>query len=378
MLLDAIVDERNDLFNGDDLMKTLQEIADKGTSDATTAAADTSPQIGKMEKNKLNAKEQRGRRFEREAVHARANSVKRALHNVAEHSKLLDSQQKRFSVVENSYVVTSTADTSPWSSTISTPAAATSTTTFPPIKIVSPSVSTTHLTCLSPLPDLRRDSMDDYFFNSLNLPVPKQFADSRRSSGVPYSIREQNELLMDEMFPLCGNKDLRKKSTDAGLATITTTMNTLNINDGSANVALDHHQEKTSSSSNTRLEIRYSSEQRPTTTTTILRTNHQLMGDASNSDEEAAAVAAEAQDEFELMPAEVYERNLLRKQSTAALQMAPVLRKTTNNTLQVPSIEIPILEIERPPPVAQKNVYISENITLIDTDLPVSITFIRL
>lgn len=58
---------------------------------------------------------------------------------------------------------------------------------IPPINVISPSHSSTGLTCISPLPDLRRDSLDEYFFNSLNIPVPKQFADgsSRRSSGVP-------------------------------------------------------------------------------------------------------------------------------------------------------------------------------------------------
>lgn len=36
--------------------------------------------------------------------------------------------------------------------------------------------------------------MDEYFFSSLNLPVPKQFADaaSRRSSGVPEPIKEED------------------------------------------------------------------------------------------------------------------------------------------------------------------------------------------
>lgn len=66
----------------------------------------------------------------------------------------------------------------------------------PPINIVSPAVSMTRLHCISPLPDQRRDSTpEDYFFSSLNLPVPKQFADngSRRSSGVPESIQEIEE-----------------------------------------------------------------------------------------------------------------------------------------------------------------------------------------
>lgn len=58
---------------------------------------------------------------------------------------------------------------------------------------MSPTVSINRLSCLSPLPDQRRDSSgEDFFFN---LPVPKQFADngSRRSSGVPERILEQEE-----------------------------------------------------------------------------------------------------------------------------------------------------------------------------------------
>lgn len=77
-------------------------------------------------------------------------------------------------------------------------------TTTPPPSIIEPSSTTSNQTQsnadettivsnLSPLPDQRRSSMDEYFFNSVNLPVPKQFADaaSRRSSGVPEPIQEE-------------------------------------------------------------------------------------------------------------------------------------------------------------------------------------------
>lgn len=326
MLLEAINDEKNEALSGDELMKTLHEIAQKGTEQQKQ-----SPLIGKSVKDQLNAKEQRSNRSmmfsEREALHARANSLKRAMHNVAEHSKLIDSQQKRFSVVESSYVVTSTSSesSSPWAS---------ATPIVPPINIVSPSVSTTHLTCLSPLPDLRRDSMDDYFFNSLNLPVPMQFADgsSRRSSGVPYSIKETNEL-MDEIFPLC-SKESRRKSSDATIAKANA--NYINVVD----------QQKHNESSKCRLDY-IASEQR------------------------------DEQDEFDLMPVEVYERKLLRNQTSAAgvagSNSTTTTRPETNNMLQVPCIDLPILEIERPP--STENVYVSESITLIDTDPPVSVKF---
>lgn len=60
------------------------------------------------------------------------------------------------------------------------------------------------LSCLSPLPDQRRDSSgEDFFFN---LPVPKQFADngSRRSSGVqPERIPEleENSVSLEKELP---------------------------------------------------------------------------------------------------------------------------------------------------------------------------------
>lgn len=329
MLLEAINDEKNEALSGDELMKTLHEIAQKGTEQQKQ-----SPLIGKSVKDQLNANEQRSNRSmmfsEREALHARANSLKRAMHNVAEHSMLIDSQQKRFSVVENSYVVTSTSSesSSPWAS---------ATPVVPPINIVLPSVSTTHLTCLSPLPDLRRDSMDDYFFNSLNLPVPMQFADgsSRRSSGVPYSIKETNEL-MDEIFPLC-SKESRRKSSDAA-TTAKANSNYINVD-----------QQKLNESSKCRIDY-IASEQR------------------------------DEQDEFDLMPVEVYERKLLRNQTStggvACSNSLTTTRPETNNMLQVPCIDIPILEIERPP--STENVYVSESITLIDTDPPVNIKFVRI
>ena len=64
---------------------------------------------------------------------------------------------------------------------------------------VSPTVSMNRLSCLSPLPDQRRDSSgEDFFFN---LPVPKQFADSRRSSGVPERIPEMEETSVSLELP---------------------------------------------------------------------------------------------------------------------------------------------------------------------------------
>lgn len=51
-----------------------------------------------------------------------------------------------------------------------------------------PSPSVTRLTAISPLPDLRRDSTCEDSESVLNLPVPSEFADSRRSSAVQQPV----------------------------------------------------------------------------------------------------------------------------------------------------------------------------------------------
>lgn len=297
MLLDTINDERNESLEGDDLMNTINEIAHK--------SIDENPgdykSIDKIDKDKINIEEQRSRKTirssEKEALQCRASSLKRVMHNVMQHSKLLDSQQKRFSVqVDNLCIITSSADTSPW------------TTPIPPISIISPSVSTTQLTCISPLPDLRRDSMDEYFFNSLNIPVPTQFADgsSRRGSGVPESIKERDE-------PAEVSSSRTKITTELSESNI--------ICDSKFN--------------------------------------------ASRLDYLIGSETEQREDDFSIVPVEVYERNLLRNQS---INSSATKKNESNNTLQVPVISIPVLEIQRPPSI--ENVYVSENITIIDTDPP--------
>lgn len=308
MLLESLRDEHNGAFEGDELVRILNEITAKSIEADQSIELNSS--IGKTEKDKLNTKEQRSMRFsEKEALQCRANSLKRAMHNVMEHSKLIDAQQKRFSVQADNLCVftSSSSEVSPWSSPV------------PPINILSPSVSTTHLTCISPLPDLRRDSMDDYFFNSLNIPVPKQFADggSRRSSGVPQSIKEKEETMV-EMFPLC--KDNNKKSD-------TKATNNINVDNDSKN--------------------------------NMCRLDYLTYTENEQREENEFGC---------LMPAEVYERNLLRNQQNNLNSVASK-KPESNNTLQVPIVVIPVLEIERPP--STENVYVSDSITIIDTDPPV-------
>lgn len=153
----------------------------------------------KTEKDKYNTKERRNSRYyvrnaDKEAIQTRANSLKQAINTVMEHSGLYDHKPRHGSRKHSL-------------AALNIPANLTTTNeqsqTTPPPSIIEPSSSCTnhnHLTAdetivsdLSPLPDQRRSSMDDYFFNAVSLPVPKQFADaaSRRSSGVPEPIKEE-------------------------------------------------------------------------------------------------------------------------------------------------------------------------------------------
>lgn len=148
--------------------------------------------IEKTEKDHLNTKERRNSRSlrsnEKETLQCRANSVKRAIYNVVEHSEpgRPKRYQRKLSITPFEALkipTTTSSDSTPCSSPIP----------IPPINIISPTMETSRLTCISPLPDTRRDSVDENFFNSINIPVPRQFADSRRSSGVPEVIQELEE-----------------------------------------------------------------------------------------------------------------------------------------------------------------------------------------
>lgn len=366
--METLKEEDHGALAGDDLMKTLNEIAQKSATERPLMDSDAifhSP-IEKYEKDKLNTKERRSSRLlqfsEKEALQCRANSLKRAMNNIADYSKQL--RDKRYSMqCDNVCVFTSSSsDTSPWSSPV------------PPINIISPSVSTTQLTCLSPLPDLRFDSVDEYFFNSLNLPVPKQFADSRRSSGVP--------------------EEERRNSVSSATTTTSTTTAIKVDGDCSEIFRLCKHQDSKKSPDNLKTN-------KPTTTTTTGenlddKQNKCRMGYLAYSETE------QRDDGFGFMPFEIYERNLLRNQSTAPINNSPssntiptTIQKSTpatvaqycqtntvansggGNVLQIPQTNI---AIERLNPLAcaketacgggggVDNIYESESITLIDTD----------
>lgn len=84
-------------------------------------------------------------------------------------------------------------------------------------------------------------------------------------------------------------------------------------------------------------------------------------------------------------PIEVYERNFLRnmqqqKDQSGTSTTSSCSRKeentTVSNSLQIPIISIPNI-MEKPPPPSE-NVYVSENMTIIDTDVPVRIIYVTL
>ncbi|XP_075145113.1 diacylglycerol kinase eta isoform X2 [Haematobia irritans] len=199
MLLDALKEEENGSHNGDDLLSTINSIIAKSAPNSPILTASSSSllnpniSIEKNEKDQLNLKERRNSRSlrgnEREALQSRANSVKRAMYNVVEHSEpgRPKRYQRRLSVTPFEALkipTTTSSDSTPCTSPLPI---------IPPINIISPTMESSRLTCISPLPDTRRESMDEHFFNTISLPVPRQFADSRRSSGVPEVIQEQEE-----------------------------------------------------------------------------------------------------------------------------------------------------------------------------------------
>lgn len=129
--------------------------------------------FGKSEKDKINTKERTSRQLkssEREAVHCRVGSLKRIINDIIEDcdSKTAKHEEKLKSNVK--FVPTSSSENSPCAS---------------PSFAVSTVNTTSCLSCISPLPDMRRESFDEVLMNQLKIPVPRQFADeSRRNSRV--------------------------------------------------------------------------------------------------------------------------------------------------------------------------------------------------
>ncbi|XP_017057132.1 LOW QUALITY PROTEIN: diacylglycerol kinase eta [Drosophila ficusphila] len=187
MLLDALQEEEMGAHSGDDLIATIRSLIARSiplTPGSSASLLNPNISIEKTEKDQINTKERRNSRSlrssEKEALQCRANSVKRAIYNVVEHSEpgRPKRYQRKLSITPFEALklpTTTSGESTPCGSPLPI---------IPPINIISPTMETSRLTCISPLPDTRRDSVDENFFNSINLPAPRQFADSRRSSGV--------------------------------------------------------------------------------------------------------------------------------------------------------------------------------------------------
>ncbi|XP_030373611.1 diacylglycerol kinase eta isoform X2 [Scaptodrosophila lebanonensis] len=196
MLLDALKEEETGAHSGDDLIATISSLIARSMSttlNSSPSLLNPNISIEKNEKDHINTKERRNSRSlrstEKEALQCRANSVKRAIYNVVEHSEpgRPKRYQRKLSITPFEALklpVNNSSESTPCSSPLPI---------IPPINIISPTMETSRLTCISPLPETRRDSVDENFFNSINLPAPRQFADSRRSSGVPEVIQEMEE-----------------------------------------------------------------------------------------------------------------------------------------------------------------------------------------
>lgn len=329
MLLDTLIEETNGVYNDDDLLKTLNSIIRKSFNDRYgTAEFKTINTIGKTEKDKLNSKEKfnRLKKNDKEALQCRSNSFKRAIRNIVQHPERERpvKPSRRMSLRMESLRVQQTQSSSEGSP-------CTSPYPIPPINLISPSLSTTCLTCISPLPDLRRDSMDETFLNTLNLPVPTEFADngSRRSSGVPEVIQEGDE---------------------AGAASNS-------ANDGSL---LPNYQNNGGGFDKEKFPgLKVSREE-------IIEKSSEYLGISGNCYDDQNGLIG-------FTPVEVYERNLLR--STKILQDKEDSEHENAITMQHASkspspFNVPELIV---PDYAGKegdNIYVSENMTIIDTDPP--------
>lgn len=304
--------------------------------------------MNKLEKDHFNTKERISRsmkRTEREALQCRANSLKRAMSNCIDWQDRPNIKPtRRFSLrvdhipkgmILKSYftykavtqcglitVQTSSADTSPCSSPVP----------IPPINVMSPASSTTRLTCISPLPDIRRDSVDEQFLNTLNLPAPKEFADpnSRRCSAAQPTLIEENE-----------------DSTGSGKTTIRTALDTSSLKMTFLSDSVATTAPTSVTLENDTKPILFDFDLEKAKAYSVVDGNSNLGLPTMNDG-----------DYIGFTPIEVLERNLLRQQ-----KMNPLITNS-DNSLQVPLINV-MDGLERLP---IENVYVSDNITIIDID----------
>lgn len=245
------------------------------------------------------------KRTEREALQCRASSLKRAMNNCIDwQDKPNVKPTRRFSLrVDQIKVQTSSNETSPCSS----PLLATNSTHLMPE--VSSSIN---YSCISPLPDTRRDSVDENFLATLSLPAPKQFADSRRSSAVP-DIVEENEDSSN------GSEKTVKLEDDASKAT----------------------------------RLTHLSDSMATTAPTSITLEPDIKPTKFDFNVTEARAYSDSGDYSGFQPVEIFERNLLRTLQEKTLNDKKLASKASNETHLSPnSLEIPTMtfdNLERPP-----------------------------
>lgn len=196
---------------------------------------------------------------------------------------------------------------------------------IPPLNILSSPVSSSHLMCLSPLPDVRRNSEFENFWNSLSLPAPKEFADpNSRKNSIQQEMTEKGS-------------EVRETSTN-----------------------ITQHLEKIEETKKHSKANTYLSPEN------IIE--HMGFGYKPPDLKTTGMQSSSASNDINLLqPVEVYERNLLRtlqeKQLNDKLEDALAL-KSNNNTLQVPNINI----LDNRPIQINENVIVSENLCIVEID----------
>lgn len=237
--------------------------------------------------------------------------------------------------------------------------------------------------------------MDEHFLSNLNLPVPKQFADggSRRGSSIPENKKISSIEELEETQSTHTEKNGDFNVVLARLANIEENVDNHCRDDKDDTLNQKSITTTTSDSQSTTAPYDFSFESDTKTVKfeldansaferlgfkpfkqTIEQHHHQLQQQNSDPSEYV-----------NFQPIEVYERNLYRNQlqqlqqqqlqqqqqqkqqlQTGNDRMTPAgTEQKSSNMLQVPSICIPTLE--KPP----ENMYFGDNITIIDTDLPV-------
>lgn len=230
--------------------------------------------------------------------------------------------------------------------------------------------------------------MDEHFLSNLNLPVPKQFADggSRRSSGIPENYKISSIEELEETSTHTEKNDARTVAP-TGLANIEENVDNHCRDDRDDTLNQKSTTTTTSDSQSTTAPYDFSFESDTKTVKFELDANSafERLGfkpfkkAIEQHHQQVVQQKSDPAEYVHFQPIEVYERNLYRNQQQQAQlqqqqqqqQLQPgfgngrMLEPKSSNMLQVPSICLPTLE--KPP----ENMYFGDNITIIDTDLPV-------